>query len=119
MRQRLRWFGLVGVLVLVTAACDWSMVGLNAGRSGFNLFENGITSGNIANLHEQWNAAAGSATSAPVVAGGRVFVTTQPVGATPGELQEYDAQGGTPCVGSAPAACVPGWRYQMIATGTD
>lgn len=31
MLKRARWFGLVGVLVLVTAACDWSMLGFGAG----------------------------------------------------------------------------------------
>ena len=117
MGSRLRSVALLGVLVLMTAACDWTMVGFSAGRSGFNLFENSITPTNVGALAEKWHAAAGSGSSAPVVAGGRVFVTTQPVGTTPGEVQEYDTAGLAHCDGASPALCDPGWRHAMEVVG--
>ena len=108
MTRQLRWFALIGALVLVTAACDWSMIGFNAGRSSFNLFEKKITPANVGGLAELWNATAGSGTSAPVVGDGRLFVSTQPVGTTPGGLSAYDAAGAA-CSGAAPATCTPIW----------
>lgn len=108
MQKRVWWFAMLGALVLVTAACDWSMVGFNAGRSGFNFFEKAITPTNVGALTETWRAAPGSGTSAPVVGGGRLFVTTQPVGTTAGGLSAYNATGAG-CAGAAPATCSPIW----------
>ncbi len=108
MRASTRFTILLTLLVLVAAACDWSMVGFNAGRSGFNLFEKKITPANIGGLTETWYAALGSGTSAPVVGNGRLFVTTGRSADAIGGLQAYDAAG-TTCTGAAPATCSPIW----------
>jgi FOG: WD40-like repeat len=114
MLKRVRWFALFGALVLVTAACDWSMVGFDAGRSGFNLFEKKITPANVGTLTETWRASPGSGTSAPVVGNGRLFVSTQPTANVPGGLSAYDAAGAS-CTGAAPATCSPIWSKAFVA----
>jgi|GEM_PF-4409972 FOG: WD40-like repeat len=108
MLKRGRWFAMFGALVLVAAACDWSMVGFDAGRSGFNLFEKKITPSNVGTLTETWRASPGSGTSAPVIGNGRLFVSTQPTVAVPGGLSAYDATGAA-CTGGVPANCEPIW----------
>ncbi len=109
MRRQGRFVGLLGVLVLVVAACDWSMVGFGAGRSGFSSSEKSITPGNVGSLVEQWRGNAGNEGSAPVVGDGRVFLTTQPDRTgTPAKLIAFDAAGAG-CTGEQPRVCNPTW----------
>lgn len=108
MLKRVRWGAMLGALVLVTAACGWSMVGSDAARGGFSRFEQVITPANVGALTEKWRALPGSGTSAPVVGGGRLFVSTQPAENVPGGLSAYDATGAA-CTGAAPATCLPIW----------
>lgn len=111
MTRHVRWFGLIATLLLVTAARDWSMVGFGPGRTAFSAKESKITPVNVSGLTERWSSVAGTGTSSPVTSGGRVFVTTQPVGNTaPGELRAYDGSG---CPSQTPAPCSPVWSVSM------
>lgn len=108
MGSRFRTIALLGVLAVIAAACDWSSVGFDAARGGYNGFDQRLTPANVSGLTERWTAAVGFHASAPVVGGGRVFATTQQSGTTPGELDAYDATGAG-CTGPAPSACSPLW----------
>ena len=115
MRRQARFVGLLGVIVLVAAACDWSMVGFGPGRTGFSGSEKAITPSNVGSLVEQWKGTAGNQVSAPVVGGGRVFLTTQPDRAgAPAALMAFDAAG-TGCTGSQPRVCPSAWRKTFPA----
>ena len=115
MKQRVRYVGLLGAMVLVAAACDWSMVGFGPGRSGFSGSEKAITPNNIGSLVERWKGTAGNQASAPVVGGGRVFVTTQPDRTgVPAALVAFGAAG-TGCPGSQPRVCPSAWTKTFPA----
>ena len=115
MTQRVRYVGLLGAIVLVAAACDWSMVGFGSGRAGFSGSEKAITPNNIGSLVEQWKGSAGYQASAPVVGDGRVFVTTQPDRTgTPAALMAFDAAG-SGCPGSQPRVCPSAWTKAFPA----
>ena len=80
-------------LVVVAAACDWTTVGFDASRSGFNSLDKAITVENVGALCEWTAALATAAGSDPVVAGGKVFATSSPTGnVTTGAHQSYDAR---------------------------
>jgi hypothetical protein len=111
------------VVAVVSTACTWGMIGHDGGRSAWSPAENGITTVNVASLHEVWNAIPGPLRpSAPVAADGHVFVTTQPSstsGGTPGALIAYDAAG-TTCATGTPLRCSPQWStpFEDPQTGT-
>ena len=81
------------VLMVVATACNWTTVGFDASRSGFNSLDKAITPANVGTLTQRWKAAlATGAGSAPVVAGGKVFVTSDSTASvTSSALQAYDA----------------------------
>ena len=109
MKRQAQFAGLLGVIVLVAAACDWTMVGFGPGRTGFSGSEKAITPSNVGSLAEQWKGTAGNQVSAPVVGGGRVFVTTQPDRTgVPAALMAFDAAG-TGCPGWQPRVCPAAW----------
>lgn len=118
MWQRAGRFGIVLSLVVVAAACDWTTVGFDASRSGYNSLDQTITTANVGALTQKWKAAlASSAGSEPVVAGGKVFATSRPAGnVTSGALQSYDARGVTNCTGASPATCSPVWSLSFPPT---
>lgn len=110
MGGRLRTVALLAALVLVTAGCDWGMLGFGAGRSSFSAFESKITPANASQLHELWHTDIGAAAKPPVAADGKV-VTLGGVG-DHGELRAYDAATGD-C--TAPGACTPLWTRSLDA----
>ena len=111
MWQRAGRVGVLVSLVVVAAACDWTTVGFDASRSGFNSLDGVITTANVGTLTQKWQASlATGAGSDPVVAGGKVFAASSPtVNVTTGALQSYDARGVTNCTGAPPATCSPLW----------
>lgn len=112
MGVRLRVVALLGALVLIAAACDWSSVGFDATRGGYSAFDRHITTDNVTDLSERWRADAGNQASAPAIRDGRLFVSYQPTADTPGGLRAYDATGAN-CTGSAPATCLPLWSNPL------
>jgi hypothetical protein len=119
MRQRAGRLGIVLALVVLAAACDWTTVGFDASRSGWNAPDTAITPANVATLTQKWKAALGSTSgSEPVVAGGRVFASSSPDGTvTAGALHAFDAKGVTGCTGAAPAICNPLWSVTSPPIG--
>jgi PQQ-like domain len=111
MGQRAVRVGILVALVIVAAACDWTTVGFDASRSGFNPVEIPISTSNVGSLTQKWKAALGTGRgSEPVAAGGKVFVTGDTIGTlTSATLQSFDARGITGCTGAAPAICAPLW----------
>jgi hypothetical protein len=103
-------FAAAASLVLVAAACDWPMVGFLADRSASDPIDTAITPANVSTLQPLWSAAV-PAPTAPVLAGGHVFVSSQPSAARPdtAELDAFDAAGITSCTGPRPAVCTPRW----------
>lgn len=101
---------MVVALVVVAAACDWTTVGFDASRSGWNAPDTALTPANVATLTQKWTAALGSTSgSDPVVVGGKVFASSSAVDATAGALRSFDAKGVTGCTGPSPATCTPLW----------
>ena len=115
MRRQAQFVGLLGVIMLTAAACDWTMVGFGPGRTGFSGSEKAITLSNVGSLVEQWKATAGHQASGPVVGDGRVFVVTQPDRTgVPAALMAFDAAG-TGCPGSQPRVCPSAWTKTFPA----
>lgn len=84
---------------------NWThMNGLNAARTGHNLYENTLTRQNVSELVPKWrvNLGAPLVHAVPVVADGIVFVATQN-----GKLHARNARTG---------AVIPGWPKQLGAT---
>jgi hypothetical protein len=119
MRQRAGRLGIVLALVVLAAACDWTTVGFDASRSGWNAPDTAITPANVSGLTQRWKAALGSTSgSEPVVAGGRVFASMSATDtATTAALRAFDAKGMTGCTGSAPATCSPLWSVTTAPIG--
>jgi hypothetical protein len=119
MWQRAGRFGALVSLVVIAAACDWTTVGFDASRSGFNSLDKAITLENVGTLTPKWRAVlATAAGSDPVVAGGKVLATSSPTGnVTTGALQSYDARGETNCTGASPRTCLPLWSVSYPPVG--
>jgi hypothetical protein len=101
---------MVVALVVLAAACDWTTVGFNANRSGWNAPDTAITPANVGTLTQRWKATLGSTSASdPVVAGGKVFASSNAVGGVAGALRSFDAKGVAGCTGAAPATCAPLW----------
>src|SRR3954466_7326258 len=106
---------MIMALVILAAACDWTTVGFDASRSGWNAPDTAITPANVGTLTQRWKAALGSPSgSEPVVAGGRVFASSNASGdGTTGALRAFDAKGVTSCTGASPATCTPLWSVSF------
>ena len=84
--------------VPVTVRTDWIQANFDSTHQGWNIFENGIGSGNVATLGQVWTAATGGTVdSSPAVVNGIAYV-----GSTDGKLYALNANG---CV-SPPCAAL-------------
>jgi hypothetical protein len=110
---------MVVALVVLAAACDWTTVGFDASRSGWNAPDTAITPANVGTLTQRWKAALGSTSgSDPVVAGGRVFASMSATDvATTASLRAFDASGVAGCTGAPPATCSPLWSVSYPPAG--
>lgn len=103
------------VLAVLLAGCDWTMYRSGVAHTGESLGEKVIGAGNVAALSEAWTTAPSAfplahwddGTSAPVVAGGRLYAQRED-----GFLSAYDARGINNCGGS-PKECLPVWQAQV------
>ena len=102
----LRFVALILCLLVVAAACDWTMLGFDAGGTGFNPESGGATSiGTVGHLSRSWTAdidASNGNVLTPVVANGVTYV----VGTN--TLYAFSATGNG-CHGSVPKRCDPLW----------
>jgi hypothetical protein len=119
MRQRAGRLGMVVALVVLAAACDWTTVGFDASRSGWNAPDTALTPANVAGLTQKWKAALGSTSgSDPVLAGGKVFASMSATDtATTAALRAFDAKGVAGCTGASPASCSPLWSVSYPPAG--
>lgn len=93
-----------GAHAALTITTPWTQEGFDGTRQSDNPYENQITQSTVGQLATAWIAAGdGSATSAPVVAGGRVFVTTGN-----GRVYAYKS-----ACGVNGAACTPLWHADL------
>jgi len=73
----------------VTVRTDWAQASFDSSHQGWNIFENGIGSGNVSTLGQVWTAATGGAVdSSPAVVNGVAYV-----GSTDGKLYAFKASG--------------------------
>ena len=100
---------LVFVLVASLAGCEWRQARYDAGRTGA-VPETTLNQANVGSLEEVWQASLGPSFvpgSAPIVAGGRVYVHRGP-----GEVAVLDAAGVEGCAGT-PLVCSPLWTMAV------
>jgi len=109
-----RWtlhVALLGLLVVLTAGCDWTMFGYNPAHTHYNNTESRLGVGNVANLTTRFVTPNVSLSfdSSPAVANGLVYAGTD------NGLYVFDANGVTNCSGT-PKTCAPLWRSQDSQT---
>lgn len=95
-------------------ACDWPQWGGGPALTGNAAAESTISAANVATLGLSFYSTLGGAQpggSSPVVAGGRVYVTTSE------GLFAFDAAGKTGCSGT-PSSCDPLWRTSVLTRNT-
>jgi outer membrane protein assembly factor BamB len=88
-----RVIGVAIVFALLSAApafaVDWTQAGRTSARTGFNGAEDVLNGSNVATLQTQWTYAAGGVVGSPVVAGSKVFFSSDN-----GELTAVDEVSG-------------------------
>lgn len=88
-----RVIGVAIVFALLSAApafaVDWTQAGRTSARTGFNGAEDVLNGGNVATLHAQWTYAAAGVVGSPVVAGNKVYFSSDS-----GELIAVDEASG-------------------------
>jgi hypothetical protein len=87
----------------------------NAGHTGFQPSETRISTATVASVAESWTAVLPPSASAPVVAGGRVYVGGGDYPNGRGALMAFDAAGHEGCSGT-PRVCTPIW-YETTSSG--
>ncbi|MDD2768615.1 MAG: PQQ-binding-like beta-propeller repeat protein [Methylococcus sp.] len=102
---------------------DWSQSGFDAGHTGFNAFENHISTANVQSLTQQWMyTALGNANTSPVTRDDVVYVGTRPDPRGNGGLLALRADGARLWVASikqayvTSAAAVGGGRVYVRST---
>ena len=110
-----RWtlrVALLGVLVVVTAGCDWTMFGYNAAQSRFSADTSiSLSSVESASANRAWTGVtSGFVYTSPAIANGKMYVTDADE-----KLYAFDARGVTNCSGS-PKMCAPLWSAGIGGT---
>jgi hypothetical protein len=85
------------VLVLfavMTAACNWPMVGFDTAHTNYNPWEQRINVANVGSLRPSWTAPLASGIAQPVVADGIVYASNND---SPFVVAAFDARGVDPC----------------------
>lgn len=83
------------VLLLMVAGCDWTQAGMNAGHSLYDPNEPALTASTVGTLTPKFSLSVPNTTgAAPIVAGGRLFLTTFDSSTSSAELHAFDATSG-------------------------
>jgi outer membrane protein assembly factor BamB len=88
---------IVGLAMVLLAGCNaWTHFGFGSESTRYNPDEQTLTRANVGTLTGLWSRPAQAATSLPIVADGRAFVSTFPAASPeePGELLAFDATTG-------------------------
>ena len=99
---------IIVAMATIVSGC-WMQYRGNLAHSGNQSFEFAINAANVSTLTESWKGTtAGAITTAPAVAGGRVYVRGRD------RLLAFDAAGLNGCAAVTPKVCSPIWRADSL-----